>query len=127
MGGQLPMQTPQRSLSTDIAVAVLSAVAGLAVLPLIFGSSTDPVAEVAWLALAAITCLCLLLPTRSLSQALAGALVSTPERRGLQATSSRTVTELSRLLVAAGYLLLLQAILRHPVVAVFVTSAEPFV
>jgi len=122
------MQTSQRSVWTDLAVVAVAAVVGLAVLPLIFGKSTDPVQGVLWLALAVITCVCMLLPTRTLANALAGALMWIPERRGLQATwSRRTATELARLIVAAGYLLLLQAILRHPVVAVFGTSAEPFV
>jgi hypothetical protein len=122
------MQIPKRSLWTDIAIVLVAAVVGLAVLPLIFADSTDPVQDVLWLVLAVITCVCLLLPTRSLADALADALISIPERRGLQTTwSRRTATELARLIVAAGYLLLLQAILRHPAVAVFGTSAEPFV
>ena len=41
--------------------------------------------------------------------------------------TGRTGVDIARLLVAAGYVVLFQAIVRRPLVAVFGTEAEPFV
>jgi hypothetical protein len=128
MGAQSAMHTTQRSVLTGLAIVVIAALVGLAVLPLIFGSLPDRNQAVMWLALAVVACVCMLLPTRVLTATLAEVLTSLPERRGFQsAWSQRAATEVARLILAACYLLLVQAILRHPVVAVFGTTAEPFV
>lgn len=122
------MQTTQRSLWIGIGIAAVAAVLGVAGLPLLFGVSPDRGQSVLWLAVAVIACVCVLLPTRGLATAVATALTAVPEQRGMQAAWSRhAATDLARLIIAAGYLLLLQAILRHPAVAVFGASAEPFV
>ncbi|MBV9357241.1 MAG: hypothetical protein JO023_17155 [Chloroflexi bacterium] len=122
------MQIMQRSTWTGVTIVVLAGVLGLAVLPLVFGGLPDRNQAVLWLALAVIACVALLLPARGLANALAAALTRVPERRGSEsAWSHHTATDLARLVVAAGFLLFLQAILRHPVVAVFGVTAEPFV
>jgi hypothetical protein len=128
MEGHSSMQAAQRSILTSISIVVFAAVVGLAGLPLVFGSLPDPTQAVLWLAMSVIVCVCLLIPTRVLANALAAVLAPVPEGRRLDSTGSRnTPLDLARLVTAAVYLLLLQAIVRHPVVAVFGTSAEPFV
>jgi hypothetical protein len=122
------MQAMERSAQAAVAVIVSAAVVGLVGLPFIFGSVPDATQSVVWLALAVLVCACLLLPTRVITKLLTQLLADLPERRGLKSEWTRhAATEVARLIVAAGYLLLLQAILRHPVVAVFGASAEPFV
>jgi hypothetical protein len=112
------------SIATGIAVVVAASVFGL-LLPLAFGSSDSPALALLWLALALGACLCLLLSMRPIARAVAIHL-----GHGAPAESSlwndRTAAEIARLLVAAGYVVLLQAILRHPLVAVFGASADPF-
>jgi hypothetical protein len=120
------MQAIGRSIWTPLAIAVAAALVGVVGLRFIFGSLPDPTQSVLWLGLAVVSCVCLLLPSRPLADTLAALLTRVPEGRGVQSTWSRQAAkDVARLMVAAGLLLVLQSILRHPMVAVFGTSAEP--
>jgi hypothetical protein len=110
------------------AVAAVAGLIGLAVLPFAFGRLPDPGLSIWWLGLAVIACACTLVPARVLIHRLAGVLTLLPGQSGQQpALRRRTTLECAGLSVAAGYLVVLQAILRHPLVAVFGASAEPFI
>jgi hypothetical protein len=70
---------------------------------------------------------CLLVPTRPLASALAVQLGGLSGRSGeLSASSRQTTLEIARLIVGAVYLVVLQSMLRHPLVAVFGAEADPF-
>jgi hypothetical protein len=115
-----------RSVLNGVAVVVAASLFGLFGLPIIFGNQPDTHTAIAWLVVAIATCVCLLLPTRLLAKALAILLMRLP-RRGRHSETTRQATfEVAELLVAATYLVLLQAIVRHPLVAVLGTDAEPF-
>ena len=129
-------------------VAVAAIAIGLFGLPLAFGRLPEPAQALVWLAVAVVDCVCLLLPTRAFESAIAQLIARLPGRgqrsassnhqttreiarlpgRGQRSASSnhQTTREIARLMVAAGYLVLVQAIVRHPLVAVLGTDAKPF-
>jgi hypothetical protein len=80
------------------------------------------------LVLALLDCIGLVVPTRPLVNALADVLRRLPGQRTEQpAWNRRTIVDIARLIVAVGYVVVAQAILRHPVVAVFGESTGPFI
>jgi len=108
-------------------VAVAAIAIGLFGLPLAFGRLPEPAQALVWLAVAVVDCVCLLLPTRAFESAIAQLIARLPGRGQRSASSNhQTTREIARLMVAAAYLVLVQAILRHPLVAVLGTDAEPF-
>jgi hypothetical protein len=115
-----------RSLSTGLAVALAASLLGLFGLPLLFGRLPGPSQGVLWLVAAVVCCICLIVPTRPLATALANLLARLPGRARQTLTTHSVPFEIARLVVAAGYLVLVQAILRHPLVAVLGAGAEPF-
>ena len=106
-------------------VAVAAIAIGLFGLPLAFGRLPEP--ALVWLAVAVVDCVCLLLPTRAFESAIAQLIARLPGRGQRSASSNhQTTREIARLMVTAAYLVLVQAILRHPLVAVLGTDAKPF-
>ena len=124
------MQQPEpvgRSLLNATAVFLAAGLFGLFGLPAVFGTAPERDLALLWLALAFADCVCLLPPIRPIVSALAAQLKRLPGMRGAQPTGDiRTSRELARLLAAAGYLVLFQAVLRHPLVAVFGAGVDPF-
>ena len=122
----MPRVTVARSIVEAVIQAVVASTIGLVGLPFVFARA-DLVASGAWMWLVLATAsgvwLIALAPVFAggLRQLLAR--VSTRTTRG---THQATV-EVSRLLLAAAYVVLLQAILRRPLVAVIGVDAEPFV
>jgi hypothetical protein len=115
-----------RSNATGVAIVVAASVFGL-LLPLAFGSSDSPALALIWLVLALAACMCLLLPLRQIARSAANLLRrGAPARADWSLWNDRTAADIARLLVAAGYVVLLQAILRHPLVAIFGANADPF-
>lgn len=116
-----------RSPLNPIALVLASGLFGLFGLPAVFGALPAREPGLLWLALAIADCVCLLPAIRPILSGLAAQLNRLPGMRGGHATwSGRTSLEVARLLAVAGYLVLLQAILRHPLVAVFGASVDPF-
>ncbi len=108
-------------------VALAASAVGLFGLPLAFGRLPEPAQAILWLVVALVDCVCLLLPTRAFESAIAQLIVRLPGRDQRSSPSNhQTTREIARLMVAAAYLVLVQAILRHPLVAVLGTDAEPF-
>lgn len=125
--GAVQREPVGRSLFNAIAFAVAASVFGLFGLPTVFGSLPDRESGLMWLALALVTCACLLVPLRPIVSALASQLNGLPGTRGAPAyTGGRTSLEIGRLLVAAAYLVLFQAVSRRPLTAVFGASVDPF-
>jgi hypothetical protein len=118
--------TPHSVLHTT-GVALAAGAVGLVGLPLAFGRLPEPALAFLWLAIGVVDCVCLLLPTRAFESAIAQLIARLPGRGQRSASSNQQATqEIARLIVAAAYLVLVQAILRHPLVAVLGTDAEPF-
>lgn len=115
-----------RSVVTAISGAIAASVFGL-LLPFAFATLESPALALVWLALALIVSVCVLLAARPITSALARALATLVSRAERSSWSARTANDLARLLVTAGYVVLLQAILRHPLVAVFGVEVDPFV
>jgi hypothetical protein len=96
-------------------------------LQLLFGALPAPDLALLWLGLALLVCACLLASTRPLVSVVAQALSRLPgQARRASSVVRATTRETAWLIVAAAYLVLIQAILRHPLVAAFGQSAAPF-
>jgi hypothetical protein len=113
-----------RSLvEASIHAAAASAV-GLVGLPFVFGRSELVVSHAwMWLALATATSVWLIAP---------GPLFTAAIQRLMTRISSttlehQTMVELSRLVLAAAYIIVIQAIVRRPLVALIGIEAEPFI
>jgi hypothetical protein len=116
-----------RFVLNGIVQALAAGLIGLFGLPLLFGSVPDPVRSELWLGAAIAVCVWLLAPTRVLAAAMSEGLTKLLGRAGERVTATHQATfELARLTVAVGYLVLLQAIVRRPLVAVLGSGAEPF-
>jgi hypothetical protein len=95
---------------------------------LVFGRLPEQTPALWWLALAAADCVCMLPGAPATANALAAQIRRLPVIQSEQRTSrDRASVEMARLCVAAGCVVLFQAILRRPVVAVLGSSAEPFI
>ncbi len=119
-----------RSVLVGVAVLVVASLFGLFGLAAIFGGLPDPLSGLIWLALAVGCCWCALIPARSLTRAVASQLsrISGSSHSGSgHDWSERATRELAGLLVAVVCIVLVQAILRRPLVAVFGVGAEAFV
>ncbi len=117
-----------RSVVNGIAILVLLSLFGPFALPVVFGVLPERTPALIWLGLAIAICVCLLLPARPLASSLAAQVRRLPGMRPEGETwTGRTGVDIARLLVAAGYVVLFQAIVRRPLVAVFGAEAEPFV
>jgi hypothetical protein len=117
-----------RSVVNGSAVVLALSLFGLFALPVVFGGLPERTPALIWLGLAIAVCACLLLPARPLASSLAAQVRRLPGMRPEAETwTGRTGVDIARLLVAAGYVVLFQAILRRPLVAVFGAEAEPFV
>jgi hypothetical protein len=116
----------RRAVRDGMVLFVSAALLGVVLLPRIFGSLPDSPRAVVWLALSVVLCIALIVPTRTLATTLATGLLRLPGRARPSAVAQRASTEIARLVVAATYLVLMQAILRHPLVVVFGAEAEPF-
>lgn len=116
-----------RTVVQRLAFAIGAGLVGLVVLPLVFGGLPDATQGVVWLGLAITDVVCLLAVVLLLIGPLASLLLCLPIN-GLPLSVVRgTAQNVARLAVAAMYLVLMQAVLRRPLVAVFGTSADPFV
>jgi hypothetical protein len=118
--------TATRSVVNGIAIVVAAGLVGLVGLPLVFGRLPEFDLALVWLAVAVVDCGLLLLPTRTLASALADLLGRLPGRGRQSASAQLATTEIARVLVATISLVLVQAIVRHPLVAVLGANAEPF-
>ncbi len=124
----MEVATRSGSLLNTWGLFAAGSLAGVFGLPALFGTLPEPVAALAWLAIAFAISVGLLVTAPPIANALAGALRRIPVSRGERpAWQDRAPVELARLVVAAGYVVVIQAILRRPLVAVFGASAEPFV
>jgi hypothetical protein len=115
-----------RTVAQRVAFAVGVSLVGLMGLPLVFGGLPDPTQAMVWLGLALAVGVCLIpamvllvQPLSTLVLRLAGGKLAAPSAR-------RTAVSVARLTVAVVYLVVLQAMVRHPLVAVFGSSVEPF-
>lgn len=116
-----------RSLWNAIVITAAGSFIGLVGLQLLFGALPARDLALLWLGLALLVSAGLLAPTRPLASMLAQALSRLPgQGRQTSALARTTTRETAWLIVAAAYLVLVQAILRHPLVAVFGQSAAPF-
>jgi len=115
-----------RSVIDASGVLAVASSVGLFGLPLMFGSLPDPGLALLWLAVALVDGVCLLLPAPALARALASLLARLSARARASASSVQATSDVARLAVAAASLVLLQAIIRHPLVAVLGAGAEPF-
>jgi hypothetical protein len=116
-----------RSVWNAIVITAAGSFIGLVGLQLLFGAVPAPDVALLWLGLALLVSVCLLAPTRPLASVIAQALTRLPGQARQQSAVLRATTrETAWLIVAAAYLVLVQAILRHPVVAAFGQSAAPF-
>lgn len=124
----MPRVTVARSIVEGVIQAVVASTIGLVGLPFIFARpDLDASGAWLWLVLATASGVWLI----ALAPVFAGGLrqllarVSTRTTRGT--LEHQATVEVSRLLLAAAYVVLLQAILRRPLVAVIGVDAEPFV
>lgn len=124
----MPRVTVARSIVEGVIQAVVASTIGLVGLPFIFARpDLDASGAWLWLVLATASGVWLI----ALAPVFAGGLrqllarVSTRTTRGT--LEHQATAEFSRLLLAAAYVVLLQAILRRPLVAVIGVDAEPFV
>ena len=114
-----------RSHLAGLGHALAAALIGLVGLPLLRATDTGP--AWVWLALATLASVWLLAPALTLTRGLERLLARTPVHSGHAAHASAARVEIARLLIAATYLVLLQAIMRRPLVLTFGAAAEPFV
>jgi hypothetical protein len=128
--GKTDMQTRtvDRSILIGIAFTLAACGIGLIGLPLIvsqfaFGSASSWW----WLILAVATCLCLVAPAAALGRGLERMLARARAHGDQRALAHRARVQVARLLLAVGYVVLVQAIVRRPLVATVGESAEPFV
>src|SRR2546429_40694 len=102
--------TLRRSTLDPIAHLLGASLIGLIVLPLVFGSLPDFVQAVVWLSAAVAVCAWLLVPASRLAATLATLTARLPCGGPASIVPRRRTVELARLMLAVGYLLLLQAI-----------------
>jgi hypothetical protein len=114
-----------RSVVTAISGAIAASLFGL-LLPLAFAAQDSPALALVWLALSLLIGVCLLVTARPITGALAATLAGLLSKTEQSTWTPRATGDVARLLVAASYVVLLQAILRHPLVAVFGPEADPF-
>jgi hypothetical protein len=116
-----------RSVWNAIIITAAGSFIGLVGLQLLFGALPAPDLALLWLGLALLLSMCLLASTRPLVSVVAQALSRLPGQASRTSAVVRATTrETGWLIVATAYLVLIQAILRHPLVAAFGQSAAPF-
>ena len=117
-----------RSIAEGVIHAVVASTIGLVGLPFVF-ARPDLVATGAWmwLVLATATGVWLIALAPVFAGGLRRLLARLSARTSRGALEHQATVEISRLLLAAGYVVLVQAILRRPLVAVIGAEAEPFV
>jgi hypothetical protein len=118
-----------RSVVQALGHAGVACAVGLVGLPLAFGGPLEvgSLRAWVWLALAAAIGAWLLVPAPVLIDALARVLARLPSQHVQVQPRSRPSAEAASLLLAAAYMVVLQAVARPAVVNVFGPSAEPFV
>jgi hypothetical protein len=124
----MPRATVARSIVEGAIHAVAASTIGLVGLPFVF-ARPDLVATGAWmwLVLGTATGVWLIGLAPAFAGGLRQFLARLSARTGRGALEHQATVEISRLLLAAAYVVLLQAILRRPLVAVIGADAEPFV
>jgi hypothetical protein len=124
-----PKLVVTRSVVQALGHAGVACAVGLVGLPLVFGGPLEvgSLRAWVWLVLAAATGAWLLLPAPVLIEALARVLARLPSQHAEHQPHIRPSAEAASLLLAAAYVVLLQAVARPAVVNVFGPSAEPFV
>jgi hypothetical protein len=105
-----------------VAVSLL----GLVGLPLVFGGAPDSTHAIVWLGLATVAGVCLLVAAVLLVNPLAGALMHAPVRGLEPHVIRRASVDVARLTAVVVCVVLLQAMLRRPVISAFGANAEPF-
>jgi len=114
-----------RSNLAGIGHAVVATFIGLVGLPLVSGTTAAP--PWVWLALASAVCIWLLAPAPTFIGGLERLLARAPLRGGPVALAPSVRMEIARLLLAVVYVVVLQAIVRRPLVTTLGAGAEPFV
>jgi hypothetical protein len=116
-----------RPLVYSAALALGASLSGLSALPAIIGRSPGRVEAGLWLGGVVVACVCLIAATRPLSAALATGLARLPGRGGHRVANAHLPQQIARLAIAAAYLLVAQAMLRRPLVALLGLDGDPFV
>src|SRR5262245_18142958 len=124
-GREMRRGTLARSILLAIGYGLIISVIGLVGLPALFGALQDLGALRAWLWLgcAVAVCIWLLAPAAMLTLTLARVLERMPAQKSNPGT---LIFQVARLLTGALYLVILQAIIRRPLVASVGAEAEPF-
>lgn len=117
------------SIRQAVGHLVVASAIGLLALPLIFSSSPDVGSPQAWLWLGASAVIgaWLFVPAPVVVRALARVLVRVPVSSRLQVPSERSRFQVSQRLVAIGYVVVLQAVVRRPLVGALGAAAEPLI
>jgi hypothetical protein len=118
-----------RSVVQALGHAGVACAAGLVGLPLVFGGPLEVGSLRAWLWLVSAAAIgaWLLVPAPMLIDALARVLARLPSQHVAVRPHSRPSVEAASLVLAAAYIVVLQAVMRPAVVNVFGPSADPFV
>ena len=116
-----------RPLIDAFALAGAGTLLGLFALPLVYDRVPGSSQAKLWLAATVVVCLCLIVPTRPLAAGLAAAAARLPGRGRRPAATPGDALAVAQPVIAAVYLIVVQAMLRRPIVAVFGIDAEPFV
>jgi hypothetical protein len=122
----MPDAFDPRTVVQRLLLAIGAGLFGLVVLPSVFGGFSDPTQAVVWLGLAVTDGAILLAVALLLMGPLASLLLRLPVNGLPLPVVHGAMQNVSRLVVAAVYLVLVQAILRRPLVGVFGSSADPF-